>query len=154
MPNRWPGRSSPSAPTPDARPSPTYPTWRSGPLANERLRLAGAEPVDLKKKLLDGSALRKFAELIQAQSGDPRVVDDPSRLPTAPVRLVVNAGAAGSIATIDALEIALAGKSLGAGRDRKDAPIDLAVGVVLHKKVGDSVRVGEPLATIHARTQA
>ena len=133
---------------------PTDLTELSVHFGNEMLRLAGAEPVDLKKKLLDGSALRKFAELIQAQSGDPRVVDDPSRLPTAPVRLVVNAGAAGSIATIDALEIALAGKSLGAGRDRKDAPIDLAVGVVLHKKVGDSVRVGEPLATIHARTQA
>src|SRR3984893_4194602 len=133
---------------------PTDLTELSVHFGNEMLRLAGAEPVDLKKKLLDGSALRKFAELIQAQSGDPRVVDDPSRLPTAPVRLVVNAGAAGSIATIDALEIALAGKSLGAGRDRKDAPIDLAVGVVLHKKVGDPARVGEPLATIHARTQA
>jgi pyrimidine-nucleoside phosphorylase len=121
---------------------------------NEMLRLAGAEPVDLEKKLRDGSALRKFAELIRAQSGDPRVVDDPSRLPTAPVRLAVDATASGSVAGIDALEIALAGKSLGAGRDRKDAPIDLAVGVVLHKKVGDSVRAGEPLATIHARTQA
>jgi pyrimidine-nucleoside phosphorylase len=121
---------------------------------NEMLRLAGAEPVDLEKKLHDGSALRKFAELIRAQSGDPRVIDDPSRLPTAPAQLAVNATAGGSIASIDALEIALAGKSLGAGRDRKDAPIDLAVGVVLHKKVGDPVRAGEPLATIHARTPA
>jgi pyrimidine-nucleoside phosphorylase len=121
---------------------------------DEMLRLAGAEPVDLRKKLVDGSASRKFADLIRAQSGDPTVVGDPSRLPAAPVQLVVNAAAMGAVSAIDALEIALAGKSLGAGRDRKDAPIDLAVGVVLHKKVGDSVRMGEPLATVHARTAA
>jgi pyrimidine-nucleoside phosphorylase len=121
--------------------------------ADEMLRLAGARPIDLRANLHNGRALRKFAELVRAQSGDPDVVDDPSRLPTAPVQLAVNANATGTVSAIDALEIALAGKSLGAGRDRKDAPIDLAVGVVLHKKVGDPVRVGEPLATIHARTQ-
>jgi pyrimidine-nucleoside phosphorylase len=119
---------------------------------NEMLRLAGAEPVDLRAKLHDGSAVRKFAQLIEAQSGDPRVVDDRSRLPTAPVQLPVRAGARGSVAAIDALEIALAGKSLGAVRDRKDAAIDLAVGIMLHKKVGDAVEPDEPLATIHART--
>ena len=129
-------------------------TEMSVQFGDEMLRLAGATAVDLRAKLHDGSALRKFAELIRAQSGDPRVVDDPSRLPSAPVQLVVNAAKAGAVTAIDALEIALAGKSLGAGRDRKDAPIDLAVGVVLHKKVGDSVRAGEPLVTIHARTQA
>src|SRR5438067_3342428 len=61
---------------------------------------------------------------------------------------------AGIVSRADALEIALAGKSLGAGRDRKDAPIDLAVGVVLQKKIGDRVEAGEPLAIIHARTEA
>ncbi len=120
---------------------------------DEMLRLAGARPVELRAKLHDGSALRKFAQLVEAQSGDPRVVDDPSRLPAAPVQQPVHAGASGSVAAIDALEIALAGKSLGAGRDRKDAAIDLAVGIVLQKKVGDAVRAGEPLATIHARTE-
>jgi pyrimidine-nucleoside phosphorylase len=57
------------------------------------------------------------------------------------------------VSRADALEIALVGKSLGAGRDRKEAPIDLAVGVVLNKKVGDRVEAGEPLALIHARTE-
>lgn len=118
----------------------------------EMLRLAGVKPTNLRRLLEDGSALRKLAELITAQWGDPAVIDDPGRLPTAPVQEPVAATAAGCVTAIDALTIALAGKALGAGRDRKDGAIDLAVGIVLHKKVGDSVAPGEPLATIHART--
>jgi len=121
-------------------------------LGAEMLQLAGHPPVDLRRLLTDGSALRKFAELIAAQDGDPRVTEDTSRLPAAPVRQPVTAGAAGYVARADALEIALAGKALGAGRDRKDARIDLAVGVVLEKKIGDRVEAGEVLAVIHART--
>ena len=123
-------------------------------LAAEMLRLAGAQAVDLRRLLAGGDASRKFAELISAQGGDPRVVDDPSRLPTAPIQRPVPAETAGYVAGADALEIALAGKALGAGRDRKDASIDLAVGIVLQKKVGDQVLRGEPLAIIHARTEA
>ncbi len=122
-------------------------------LGNEMLRMAAAPPTDLRRYLSDGTALRKFAQLVEAQSGDPRVVDDPSRLPTAPVQRPIPARESGQVAAIDALEIGLASKSLGAGRDRKDAAIDLAVGIVLHKKVGDSVQQGEPLATVHARTE-
>jgi len=122
-------------------------------LGNEMLRMAAAETRDLQRVLSDGSALRKFAQLVEAQSGDPRVVDDLSRLPTAPVQRPAVAGESGQVAAIDALEIALAAKSMGAGRDRKDAAIDLAVGIVLQKKVGDAVQQGEPLATVHARTE-
>ena len=121
-------------------------------LGAEMLQLAGHPPVDLRRLLTDGSALRKFAELIAAQDGDPRVTEDTSRLPAAPVRQPVTATQAGYVAQADALEIALAGKALGAGRDRKDARIDLAVGVVLEKKIGDRVEAGEVLAVIHART--
>jgi pyrimidine-nucleoside phosphorylase len=121
-------------------------------LGGEMLQLAGHPPVDLRRLLTDGSALRKFAELIAAQDGDPRVTEETSRLPAAPVQLPVAAGAAGYVARADALEIALAGKALGAGRDTKSAPIDLAVGVVLNKKIGDPVKAGEILAVIHART--
>jgi pyrimidine-nucleoside phosphorylase len=120
----------------------------------EMLRLAGHAPVDLRRLLTDGSALRKFAELIVAQHGDPGVIDDPGRLPTAPVQHPVPATKDGYVARVDALEIALAGKALGAGRDRKDAKIDLAVGTVLEKKIGDRVAAGEVLAMIHARTAA
>ncbi len=118
----------------------------------EMLRLAGSPPVDLRQKLADGSALRKFAQLISAQSGDPSVIEDPGRLPTAPIQQPIPAPSGGSVVTIDALAIAMAAKFLGAGRDRKDAAIDLAVGVVLEKKVGDHVETGEPLAIAHART--
>jgi pyrimidine-nucleoside phosphorylase len=121
-------------------------------LGGEMLQLAGHPPVDLRRLLTDGSALRKFAELIAAQDGDPRVTEETSRLPAASVQLPVAAGAAGYVARADALEIALAGKALGAGRDTKSAPIDLAVGVVLNKKIGDPVKAGEILAVIHART--
>jgi pyrimidine-nucleoside phosphorylase len=132
-------------------------------LGEELLRMARVAPSPasgegreggLRQHLHDGSALRKFAQLIEAQGGDPRVVDDLSRLPTAPVQSPVNSPQSGVVSRADALEIALAGKSLGAGRDRKDAPIDLAVGVVLQKKVGDEVQAGEPLAIIHARSEA
>jgi pyrimidine-nucleoside phosphorylase len=121
-------------------------------LAEEMLRLAGHSPVDLRLLLTNGSALRKFAELIAAQDGDALVVDDTGRLPGAPIQRPVAASTTGFVASADALEIALAGKALGAGRDRKDATIDLAVGVVLEKKIGDPVAAGETLAIIHARS--
>ena len=122
-------------------------------LGTEMLRMAGTPPTDLRRLLTDGTALRKFAQLIDAQSGDSLVVSDLERLPRAPFQRPVPAGASGQVAAIDALEIALAAKSLGAGRDFKDAAIDLSVGVVLRKKVGDRVQAGESLATIHARTE-
>jgi len=122
-------------------------------LGAEMLRMAGTPPTDLRRLLTDGTALRKFAQLIDAQSGDSLVVSDLERLPRAPFQRPVPAGASGQVAAIDALEIALAAKSLGAGRDFKDAAIDLSVGVVLRKKVGDRVQAGESLATIHARTE-
>jgi pyrimidine-nucleoside phosphorylase len=121
-------------------------------LGAEMLRMAGSPMKDLSRLLSDGSALRKLAQLIDAQSGDASVVADLDRLPTAPVQQPVLAPESGTVAAIDALEIALAAKSLGAGRDQKDAAIDLSVGVVLQKKVGDAVQRGEPLAILHART--
>jgi pyrimidine-nucleoside phosphorylase len=122
-------------------------------LGEELLGMARASGGGLRRYLQDGSALRKFAQLIEAQGGDPLVVEDLSRLPAAPVQSPVSSPRSGMVSRADALEIALAGKSLGAGRDRKDAPIDLAVGVVLQKKIGDRVQAGEPLAIIHARTE-
>jgi pyrimidine-nucleoside phosphorylase len=119
---------------------------------NEMLRLAGVPPADLRRYIADGRALRKFAELIAAQGGDPRVTENPGLLPSAPVQRPVRARTSGFVSGADALELALAGKALGAGRDRKDAPIDLAVGIVLQKKVGDQIAAGEPLAIIHARS--
>jgi len=123
-------------------------------LGREMVRMAGHPEQDLARHLHDGSALRKFAQLIEAQDGDPRVTEKPDLMPVAPVKRPVAAERSGVVSRADALEIALAGKALGAGRDRKDQAIDLAVGIVLQKKVGDPVEAGEPLALIHARTAA
>ncbi len=129
-------------------------------LGAEMLRLAGAgqdlaeHEQMLRASLIDGRALRKLAQLIEAQSGDARVCDDPDRLASTPTTMPVLAPRAGSVALIDALEIGLAVMELGAGRQRKEDAIDPAVGIVLSKKVGDLVALKEPLAIVHARSTA
>ncbi len=128
-------------------------------LGAEMLRLAGkgddfaANEEQLKLAITSGRALAKLSELIRAQSGDRAVLLDPGRLPQAAVQSPVTADRAGRVAAIDALEVGLAVKSLGAGRDRKTDPIDLSVGLVLQKKVGDPVQAGEPLAIVHSRSK-
>lgn len=102
----------------------------------------------LRAAIADGRALAKLRELIVAQGGDPRVVDDPTLMPQSRERVVVVAPRAGWVARLDAMGIAKAAKALGGGRDRKADPIDLAVGVQLLKKEGDAVAAGEPLAEL------
>ncbi len=127
-------------------------------LGAEMLRLAGkgddleANEAQLAQAIADGRALAKLGDLIRAQSGEPAVLKDASRLPQAAVQSPVTADRAGRVAAIDALEVGLTVKSLGAGRDRRTDPIDLSVGVVLQKKVGDPVQAGETLAIVHARS--
>ena len=98
-----------------------------------------------------GAALAKMREIVEAQGGDPAAVDDRARLPMAPEHTAVRAVRAGWVESIDAEEIGLAAMGLGAGRDRADATIDPAVGVMLACKVGDRVARGEALATVHHR---
>lgn len=104
----------------------------------------------LMQKLSDGSALEKFRLMVEEQGGDVRMVDDPSLLPTATLEVPVTATESGIVAHVDALLIAQAAFELGAGREKKGDPIDLAVGVSSSIKVGDSVVVGDTLATIYA----
>ncbi|MCD9025647.1 pyrimidine-nucleoside phosphorylase [Cohnella silvisoli] len=108
----------------------------------------------LEQSIADGSALEKFKTFLAAQGGDASVVDEPERLPTAKFRFEVPSKEAGFVATIAAENMGLAAMLLGAGRATKESKIDLAVGIVLHKKIGDSVRIGESLATIHANNEA
>lgn len=82
------------------------------------------------------------------------MADDPDRLPRAAYQIEVPARDAGVVAEIVADEIGLAAMMLGAGRATKDSEIDLAVGLTLHKKIGDPVEKGEPLATIHANRES
>ncbi len=125
-------------------------------LGSRLMVLAGAAPTHteargrLEEAVRSGRALQAFRTFVEAQGGDPRAVDDPARLPRAPIRLAVPAPAGGTVHRLDALAVGQACVVLGAGRRKKGDPVDLAVGVVLHKKVGDPVRPGEPLATVHA----
>jgi pyrimidine-nucleoside phosphorylase len=104
----------------------------------------------LEAALADGSAFAKFTQLVAAQNGDVRVVQNTDLLPRAAYLQTVSAPRSGYLAEINAREIGLAAVELGAGRARKDDLIDHAVGLVVHHKVGDRVRRGEPLLTIHA----
>lgn len=97
-----------------------------------------------------GAALGRFRALVEAQGGDVRYVDDPDRLPTAKYITDVGAPRAGYLATVDAREVGETVVELGGGRAKKGDPIDHAVGVVVHHKVGDRLTKGDPLFTVHA----
>jgi len=108
----------------------------------------------LLKKLIDnGDALRTFKLLVSTQGGDASVIDNPNLLPQAKFLIPVPVARTGYIHSIQAEEIGTAAMMLGAGRQTKDSPIDLAAGILLHKKVGQQVSLGEPLATIHTNSE-
>lgn len=103
-----------------------------------------------KQSIDSGAALAKLAEIIQAQDGDPRVLDDTSLLPQAGLVQPILSETSGVVSQIDAAGIGVAASILGAGRERKEDRIDPAVGIVVEKKLGDRVQEGEALALIHA----
>lgn len=96
----------------------------------------------------DGSALEGFGRLIAAQGGDPRVIEDPTVLPAARREVVVKSPQAGFVRALAARPVGHATMLLGAGRARMESPVDHAVGVILHRKVGDPVGRDEPLCTL------
>ena len=104
----------------------------------------------LERTIADGSALEKLAQMVEAQYGDPRAVYDTSMLPASPVRIEAPSDRGGFVAHIEAEDVGLVSMHLGGGRLTKESDIDLSVGVVLKKKVGDRVEPGESLAEIHA----
>ncbi len=99
--------------------------------------------------IADGRGLAKLEEIVAAQGGDAGAIRDPGRLPRAPRTYDVPADAAGFVAAIDAEAVGLAAVALGAGRARVEDRVDPAVGIVVHKKLGDGVSRGEPLCTVH-----
>ncbi|MBQ6927156.1 MAG: pyrimidine-nucleoside phosphorylase [Oscillospiraceae bacterium] len=107
----------------------------------------------LQETIDSGAALKKFAELVSAQDGSAEAVYDPRRLPAARVRVEVPSACTGYLSHVACEQIGLISMQLGGGRATKDDTIDLSVGLVLHKKVGDWVDEGESLATIHAATE-
>jgi pyrimidine-nucleoside phosphorylase len=118
-------------------------------LAKKASSLSGAREL-LEKAMHDGSALEKFKEFLESQGGDASIVDDPSKLPQAKYIVELKAKEAGFVSEIVADQIGTAAMLLGAGRATKESTIDLAVGLVLRKKVGDQVQAGESLVSIYS----
>jgi len=108
----------------------------------------------LSDAIASGRALAKFREWIGAQGGDARVVDDFSLLPQARWSADVRATRGGHILDLDALAVGNSAMRLGAGRQQKSDQVDAAVGIVLHKKIGDRVSPNEPLLTIYANDES
>jgi pyrimidine-nucleoside phosphorylase len=124
-------------------------------LSAEMLLMAGAAKnvADarqmLQKKLANGEALRKFAEMITAQSGDAKVCDDVKRLPSAKQREPIASLKSGFVQAIECDQIGYAVIALGGGRKVAADKVDFAVGFEQPKKVGDAVKAGEPLMMMH-----
>ena len=114
-------------------------------LAREMLHAAGLPDADPEAALRDGRAMDSWRTMIRAQGGDP---DAP--MPTANEVEVVTAAEDGWVAELDAYAIGVAAWRLGAGRARKEDPVSIPSGVVLHKRRGDRVRVGDPLFELRA----
>jgi len=113
-------------------------------LATEMLSLAGVKDVDVAAALGDGRAMDKWRAMISAQGGDPD-----AKLPTAKETQTVVAETDGVITELDALSVGLASWRLGAGRARKEDPVQFGAGVTLHAQLGDTVKKGDPLYTLH-----
>ncbi|SRR5712691_1496845 len=129
-------------------------------LAAWMVSLAGTAPdlpaarVRVRQALGSGAGLRKLQEVIERQGGDPRVCDDPSRLPRAAETVELRAERGGRVTRIGCRAVGHAAMLLGAGRERVDSRIDAAVGLVVGKKVGDAVEAGEPMVTVHVNDRA
>lgn len=101
-----------------------------------------------------GQAWQRFREMVAQQGGDLAYVDEPQRLPRAPVVVPFAAPRSGYVVRIEAQELGVSLNELGGGRTRKGDPIDPAVGLVIRRRVGDYVQQGDPLVAIHARSHA
>jgi pyrimidine-nucleoside phosphorylase len=105
-----------------------------------------------KKKIISlinsGKGLKKFIEMVEYQGGDSRIVDNPNRLPQSKKRKEILAPKSGFIQTVDAYSIGIASVNLGAGRKYLGESIDPAVGIIIHKKIGNTVKKNEPIATV------
>lgn len=121
-------------------------------LAKKAQTLAEAREM-LETVVANGKALESFRQMVVAQGGDGKVVDDPTIMPQAKYKVDLPAKTSGVVAKMTADEIGIASMLLGGGRQTKDDQLDYAVGIELHKKVGDPVQKGEPLLTIYANRE-
>lgn len=122
-------------------------------LAKQAQTVAEAKE-QLQENLMNGRALSQFKTFIQSQGGDPRIIKQPELLPQANYQIDILAEQVGVISDITANEMGAAAAMLGAGRTTKASEIDLSVGLILHKKIGDKVAKGDKLVTIHSNQQS
>lgn len=108
----------------------------------------------LLEKLNDGSALKKFAEFVEAQGGDSAPVFNTDLLPQASIVREVTSPVDGYVSHIESDRVGISAMKLGGGRETKESEIDLSVGILINKKVGDSVKKGEKIATLYANDNA
>jgi pyrimidine-nucleoside phosphorylase len=101
-----------------------------------------------------GKAFEKFRQMVELQGGDPAAIDDPQRLPSTKHRVEVSSSSAGYVTAIHCEQVGTACVILGGGRERKEDSVDPAVGIEVHKKIGDHVAAGQPLYTIHSHSDA
>jgi pyrimidine-nucleoside phosphorylase len=106
------------------------------------------------KLIASGKALEKFRQMVELQGGDPRAIDDPKKLPQALHTMTISSSKGGYLASLQCEQVGTACVILGGGRERKEDSVDPAVGIVLHKKVGDAVSAGDPLATIYYNSES
>jgi thymidine phosphorylase len=114
---------------------------------------AGEAEARLRAVIANGKAREKFREIVTAQGGDARVVDEPSRLPQAKLKVALAAPRGGFVAEVDAMGVALAALRLGAGRAKAEDKIAPGVGVSGLVKIGEPVKAGGPLCVIHANDE-
>ena len=123
----------------------------------EMVRVAGDDdpgvPERVEEALASGRALERFGRMVEAQGGDPRVVDRPDLLPGAPLRRDVTCDRAGSVAAVDARALGEGNAALGGGRRRIDDVVDLAVGFEVDVRPGHRVAIGDRLGVVHARSE-
>jgi thymidine phosphorylase len=108
----------------------------------------------VKDSIASGRALDRFRQIIEGQGGDPRVVDDYSRLPAAPSRHCLTGDRAGYLTRLDAELVGRASVALGAGRDRVDDTVDPSVGILLKARPGNRIAAGDPILELHYREPA
>jgi pyrimidine-nucleoside phosphorylase len=104
--------------------------------------------------IASGKAFDRFRQMVELQGGDISTIDDPTRLPSADHRVDVPSPSAGYVFSIQCEQVGTACVILGGGREKKEDSVDPAVGIVVHKKIGDKVSAGEPLCTIHCHSDA
>ena len=107
----------------------------------------------LEGKISDGSAIEKFKEMVELQGGDPSYIDDTDKFKKSSIIKDITSEETGFVKSIEAIEIGIASRDLGAGRHKKGDVLDLSAGIYLHKKVSDFVEKGEKIATIYTEKE-